>query len=173
MVSPNSRRFLADISIVQACLDPTCLFFEERGDLALTLGTQTTLRRCDGESTDRSAVRSTDRNTDGPRVREKHAKFESIASCPCVLNETTKRRRRERRILVGENVCIGRQYFFHIPVGQGGEQSQASRSNAEWMPVSCMKGMNPDWIGSFLAMHTDGIDIPGHGKKGGIAGLLA
>jgi len=41
------------------------------------------------------------------------------------------------------------------------------------MPVPCMKSMNPDWIGSFLAMHTDGIDIPRHGKKGGIAGLLA
>src|SRR3954453_13558632 len=103
MVSPNSRRFLADISLVQACLDPTSLLFEERGDLALTLGTQPTFRRCDGEGTYRSAVGSTDRNTDGPRVREKHARVESIASCPCVLNETTKCRRRERRILVGED----------------------------------------------------------------------
>jgi hypothetical protein len=173
MVSPNSRRFLSDISLAQACLDPRSLLLEERGDFKLTLRTQTTFRRCDRKSADGSAIHSTDRNADGPRVGEKHAWVESIASCPSVLNEATKCRRREGRILVGENICIGRQYFFHILIGQGGEQSQASGPNAEGMPVSCMEGMNPDWIRTFLAMHTDGIDIPRHRKKGGIAGLLA
>jgi hypothetical protein len=41
------------------------------------------------------------------------------------------------------------------------------------MTISRMKGMNPDWKRTFFSMHADRIHIAWHGKKGGVAGLLA